>query len=514
MTDRQFSNDDLRFSNYNGLDSAITIQCWNLIKEELTPDSNLDTYNFTQRLIEPLMFMMTRGILVDHEKLQVVKGETSEKINERQLELNRLAGRELNPNSPKDVQQYFYIEKGISPYTKSVKVGGRTESRVTTDDKAMQRLARGTSTRAGLKEAKIIQELRGLHKLQGTYLEINFDSDGRFHYSANPRGTRFGRISTGKTVFGTGMNLQNLPPAFKKFLRADPGYVLIEMDKAKAEWVVVAYCSGDANMIKVIEEGLDPHIHTAHLMTGLPKEIIEEEDKRVGHTTDESEVKEARFEMEKRLGNIFSGAQFLPRTMSIRQCGKKSNHGLNYDETFRMFALINEMLEGEAKKVIELYKHVAYPGIPQWHQSIQSKLRNGRTLVNCYGRKYTFLNQWGNDLFKAAYAFLPQSTVADNVNDAIISTYYDEDPCLAPLELLGQVHDSILFQYPIAELDFLLPALAKVKHYLEPTLSYNGRDFVIDTDAKVGIYWGDMKDLPLNISRENLGRLIGELEVS
>lgn len=512
MTTRQFTTSDLNYSHYNGLDSAITLQCWN----EIEPDLGLyrSTYDFTQRLIEPLMFMMTKGIMVDHDKLKVVKEDTNVRINEKQLELNRLAGRELNPNSPKDVQAYFYIEKGVPPYTKPVKVGGRTESRVTTDDKAMQRLARGTSTRPGFKEAKLIQELRGLRKLLGTYLEINFDADGRFHYSANPRGTRFGRISTGKTVFETGMNLQNLPPAFKKFLRADPGYILVEMDKAKAEWVVVAYMSGDANMIKVIEEHLDPHIHTAHLMTGLPKEIIEMEEKEVGHTTDEGEVREGRFKIEQKFGDVFQRAKFLPRNMSIRQCGKKSNHGLNYDEGFRTFALTNEMLEGDAKKIIELYKFVAYPGIPHWHESIQSQLRKNRTLTNCYGRMYKFLDQWGPDLFKAGYAFGPQSTVADNVNDGIIKTYYDDDPCLAPLELLGQVHDSILFQFPIAQLDFLMDAVHKIKNYLEPTLSYNGRDFVIETDAKIGIYWGDMKDLPFTISREQLGRLIGELEVS
>ena len=66
--------------------------------------------------------------------------------------------------------------------------------------------------------------------------------------------------------------------------------LLIEIDKSQAEWVVVAYRSGDANMIKVIEEGLDPHIHTAYLMTTLPKELIEEEGELIGHGTDQEYI--------------------------------------------------------------------------------------------------------------------------------------------------------------------------------------------------------------------------------
>jgi len=297
-----------------------------------------------------------------------------------------------------------------------------------------------------------------------------------------------------------------------------------EIDKAKAEWVVVAYAANEANMIKVIEEGLDPHIHTAYLMTDLDKEIIKEEAKAVGHSSDPSEIGEIRNKLRRSsrvIDKAFEHCEFLPRNMSIRQAGKKSNHGLNYDETYVTFALQNEMPEAEAKKIINLYKYKAYPGIPIWHSSVQEQLRHDRTLYNCFGRKYKFLGAWDNDLFKAAYAFVPQSTVADLVNYGIADSYYDNRGSMAEIELLAQVHDSIMGQYPISQIRpqlsmrTMAKALQTVGGYMNREMKYSGRTFHIDNDLKVGFNWGELKEIDMNVSlaelSENLMGVYNEL---
>jgi len=504
---------------YNGHDC---INTWDVAMElrQLVDETYMPTYNFTEKLLEPLMFMMTRGVLVSFDKLQVVKKEVIKRAGEAQDRLNNLAGRELNVNSAKQLKQYFYIEKGIPPYTKRNSTGG---SSITCDDKALQRIGRGTAARAGLPEAKLIQEIRGLLKLHGTYLDLTLDEDKRFRCSYNPRGTRFGRLSSSKTIFGTGMNMQNLPYEFKKFLVADPGYMMWEIDKAKAEWVVVAYKSGDPNMIKVIEEGLDPHIHTAHLMTNVEKSIIELDEELIGHNTDVQIIGKIRNEMRRKSEAVdlaFENAEFIPRNMSIRQCGKKSNHGLNYDEGFRTFALQNEILETDAKKIINLYKHKAYPGIPLWHREVQRQLGEDRTLVNCFGRKYKFLGQWTDDLFKAAYAFVPQSTVADLVNQGIIDTYSDRLPYMKLLEMLGQVHDSIVGQNQMegapeqkgystyyAALD-MAKGMKRTAEYMNNKMEYSGREFYIESDLKVGAGWGDLKTVDLSANVDKLATQI------
>ena len=464
---------------YNIIDAACTLEIhdhiWPDLKQGFEP-----AYQMTVDLFPVLSFMMTRGIKVNLEALESTKQDILTTAATKQEELNQLCGRELNVNSPQQCQQYFYIELGIPPYY--------DEGSVTVNDTALQRLSRGTAKRPGLRQAKLVQDIRGLQKLHGTYLNIEFDSDGRMRCSYNPRGTKFGRLSSSKTIFGTGMNAQNLPQEFKKFLVADEGYVLWEVDKRQAEWVVVAYLTNDANMIKVVEEGKDTHVHTASLMFSADPEIIEYENKLVGYNSDPDVIRELRSVDEK----LERYADSFPRTMSARQCGKKSNHGLNYDEGYGRFALINEMEEREAKRIVTMY-HLIYPGIKVWYEFVKRQLQRERSLTNCFGRKVRFMDAWGPDLWKAAYSMLPQSTVVDSLNQGMVKIYNDEWLCQRlNMDLLAQVHDSILLQIPTwAIVDVAFPNVQQqVFEYVSPELCYNNRTFKIATDMKLGLNWG------------------------
>jgi len=65
--------------------------------------------------------MMERGIRADVDGLKLERQRMMDKANELQEELNFLAGRPRNPNSPKQLRDYFYIEKGLTPYRKGGK---------------------------------------------------------------------------------------------------------------------------------------------------------------------------------------------------------------------------------------------------------------------------------------------------------------------------------------------------------------------------------------------------------
>lgn len=501
------TEDNLQFLKYNAKDASVTKECADAFMDEVDEQGYRWTYDFTVRLFPPLTYMMTRGILVSMEALESAKKTAEEQIESTQERLNELAGEELNANSPKQLKEYFYIKKGIPPYTKATKTPSGRESRITVDDKALQRIARGTATRRGLPEAKLIQEIRGLKKLVGTYLDIEFDRDGRMRCSYNPRGTRYGRLSSSKTIFGTGTNMQNLPEEFKGFLIADPGCIFWELDKAGAEWVVVAYTSGDARMIKCCEEGLDPHVYTAQHMYEAPPDLVVAENKVIGHTTDPDIISELR---RKHFPKGFDTGRPLPRTMSMRQAGKKSNHGLNYDETFRMFALINEILESEAKDIIRFYGET-YPGVKRNHERIKEDLRRDRTLYNCFGRKVKFLERWGPDLWKSAYSMEPQSTVGDLVNLGICETYEDPHEDLSDTEVLAQVHDSCLFQNHDKDYHKLARAIIRTERHFNPTLEAHGREYKIGTDLKIGYDWKNMEEVPLS---DNVDVLAKRLEVA
>lgn len=473
---------DYKLLRYNAIDAAATIEIWNSIKSDLDTRGYYKAYDMTMSFFPALMAMQTRGICVNATAMEQTKIDITNKRLALQEELNQLCGFELNCNSPKQCAQYFYVTKGRPTYYN--KDGG-----VTTDDKALQRLARGTAKMPGLREARLVQDIRGLVKLYGTYLDIDFDADGRLRCSYNPRGTKFGRLSSSATVFGTGTNLQNLPQEFKKFLVPDPGYFLWEIDKRQAEWIVVAYLSGDANMISVIESGDDPHIHTAHLMYGIPKDVIAVDAKLLGGLMDRDEVRKRRQDNEKTMAYVST----LPAAMSARQIGKKSNHGLNYDEGFNTFALQNEIEIAESKRIVALY-HKIYPGIGHWYEATRNQLSKDRTLTNTFGRKIRFLDAWGDTMFKSAYSAIPQSSVGDCTNIGMRDIYDSDLTSLTGgtnLDILAQVHDSVLMQVPLSILsdDHFISVVKRCYGFMESEMEYNGRRFKIPTDSKVGMNW-------------------------
>lgn len=198
------------FQRYCAKDAAVALEAWDVLSTEMTDGGYWPTYYMTVEMQDALSYMAVRGLAVDHGGLEATKKQLEVSIEEKQTQLDLLTGG-LNPNSPAKCKEYFYEKLGLKPYLNHN--GG-----ITTDDKAMSRIYRKAG--AGAKEAKLIQEIRGLRKLKGTYVDVQLDKDSRLRCSWNPRGTWTGRLSSSKTILGTGMNLQNLHPEFKGFIVA------------------------------------------------------------------------------------------------------------------------------------------------------------------------------------------------------------------------------------------------------------------------------------------------------
>ena len=271
--------------------------------------------------------------------------------------------------------------------------------------------------------------------------------------------------------------------------------ILLEIDKAGAEWVIVAYLSGDERMLEIIETGKSPHTVTGSLISGCSEELVERENKIVGQNTDPDTIAELR----QQIPELLEGNYFLPRSMSIRQAGKKSNHGLNYGLGYKSFALYNEMDERDSAKIVSLYLNSVYTGIPIWWDSIQRELRESRTLYNCYNRRRKFLDAWGFELFEKAYAFKPQSTVVDMVNIGLRKSMSDESKEFEGLEILAQVHDSGLFQYPERGIEDLGVVVNRVAlDYMSSECTYRNRTFKVGSTAKIGKDWGSMMGIEIH----------------
>lgn len=221
-------DDFARRWNYSALDSAISLECWQKLEPMLDANDYRRTYEMTMRLIPSLVYMMVNGMRVDIDEMKAtrtrVEADLAVKLTQLQTAFarpiiteapktaaaKRAAVGSLNINSSQQVMGYFYKEKGLKPY---LGAGGKP----TVDDRALARIVR----RAGLPEAKLVQEYRGLAKVLSTFLDMGYGADSRMRCSYNARGTWTGRLSSSQTVFGEGGNQQNLPDEARNFLVSD-----------------------------------------------------------------------------------------------------------------------------------------------------------------------------------------------------------------------------------------------------------------------------------------------------
>jgi DNA polymerase-1 len=467
-----FGGDETAFRVYNAKDSAVCIESFIRMKPELEKQKNTGAYEVQRSLIEPLMYMQARGMKINTEGLAIASKNAEIKIATLKEELNTIVGGELNPASPKQLATYFYQTKGYKPYI--------YKGSVTTNYIAMKRLAR-----LGSKEAGLILQIRKISKLKSTYLDIAVSEDGRLRSAMNPAGTRSGRLSSSEDIFGMGGNVQNLPMAFRKYIVADDDYVIYSADISQGENRIVAHIAPEPVQIQAFADKKDMHRLTASLVFGIPFEEVSDD---AGSSP---------------LGN---GEQ------SERYWGKKLNHSLNYGMGYRKFALDYELPEAEAKLLVERW-HQVYPGIRQYQDWIRLQLSKNRTLTNPYGRSRLFLDRWGDDLFKAGYDYIPQSTIAYKINEQGM-LYIWRTPCMKPVDLLNQVHDSLVFQLPLS-----LPTtqhaqiLMDIIRSLETPIEWKGSDIRLPVDVKVGYNLFDKDMKGVKVHGQTVEELSKELEV-
>lgn len=494
---------------YNAKDSAVDFEIDISLDEELEKN-NKEMWLYSQKLIEPLLYMMCRGIKINEKKLFEHKEEAKKTLKSLQEKLNALTGSPLNVGSAKQCIEFFYEKRGfkkISKVVKDSKTGERKET-ISCDNKSMTKIARLYDS----EEARLVKKIRGAKKLISTYLELPFDEDGRLRGSFK-QSTKFGRLASTKTPFKTGMNQQNLPKVFMEFLEADEDHFCFELDKKQAEWVASAYYFNDANMIKAVEEEVDIHVRTAKLMFSAPESLIEKEDKILGSCTEPTEIE---YKRNTHCPEVFN-YPILPN-MSMRQAGKKCNHSFNYGLGANGFANNYDMSLSTAKACYALY-HKSYPGIKHGHERIRNKIIVDRTLVNGFGWKRRFLGRLDDDTFRQAYAFYGQSTVGRNLNEGIITTYNDQyDPerksSMYDVDIFTQVHDSLKGQYPDSESRFrdFAKALKRMQENLDIPLKANGKEYIIKTDAKVGYNLKNLETIPLYGTVEEIVEKLKEIK--
>jgi DNA polymerase-1 len=136
----------------------------------------------------------------------------------------------------------------------------------------------------------------------------------------------------------------------------------------------------------------------------------------------------------------------------------------------------------------------AFPEIPKWHTDIKIKLVTTRQITTPLGRRCFFPGRpTDNDTIKSAIAYGPQSTIGDILNLGFYRVWklFDswQNP-KNPIQILTQVHDSILIQYDPKDEALLVPL---VRDALQVPITINNQLCKIGVDVQVGWNWGKYK---------------------
>jgi uracil-DNA glycosylase family 4 len=448
-----------QYWTYNAKDAAYLLPITDALIKEVEEFNSTETMNYMMDLHKPLMEMEFNGILTNKAGIIKTCKEYEEEISVMQKELNTLVGKEINPNSSKQMIAYFYGICMIKPYV------NRKTGNATCNTVALHRIAKKGVK--GSKEAKLIIKIRKYQKLLSTYFTVPVDADNRLRCSHKITGTVSGRIATERTFFGTGSNLQNIPYLFKQHLIADTDWILCECDLAKAEAHVVAFLTQDANMIEAFESDIDVHSFNASKIFNVSIEEVLEEAK----------------------------TKKVDQKSTMRYMGKRVVHASNYGMGPQTFSdnLSTEdifLSQSECKKLLDSYQD-RFPGLKRWHKLIEEEVQQSRVLYNLFGSARKFLGIMNAALFRNAYSYKPQSTVAELLNRGLVKC--TNDPRLGKdgfdIRMLTTVHDSFLFQFHKSKIPNLLQILLIIKDHITHTFTHKGRSFTIGLDAKIGRQW-------------------------
>lgn len=251
---KMFEVDVDQAAEYASEDADLTWQLAEIITKQLKQENLFDLYwNLERPLIEVLADMEYQGIRVDTNELRRQSEQLSLRLAELMEQIHSIAGHEFNIDSPKQLATVLFDECNLPPLK-------RTKTGPSTSQDVLEKLA----ALHPLPE-KIIEH-RHLSKLKGTYLDalpsLVHPETGNIHASFNQVVAATGRLSSSDP------NLQNIPirtaegrQIRRAFIPSQPGWKLLSADYSQIELRLLAHFSGDDELRKAFQEGID--IHTA-----------------------------------------------------------------------------------------------------------------------------------------------------------------------------------------------------------------------------------------------------------
>lgn len=477
-------HDFSRMLFYNAKDCIATWQVW---KAQQQDAEDLKVKHFYFNYVQPLFFHYKKlddtGIRVDELVRQELEEKYSKIYFEHTTKLKLVYGKELNVNSPKQVAEFIY---DFLQCPKHYHTNPKGEQVLSTAEEVIEEIYLNEISdeprKILLREVLMLRKIdKVLQFVQTPYSMF----DGRMRTTSKLQGTENGRTSMGEAIGWyyslekgkpkrgkIGTSFQTIPKHGFKFegeryghdirrmFIPSKGKIFIDADGSNAEGHVVCVLAEDWETLNYMKAGNDLHKLTASWILMKPVELIKK-------PSDERDLgKTARH-----AGNLGQGSGGL----SIL---------IHKPRTF--CKIVMERFHAKAPKVQEVF-----------HWSVKNELRNRRLLINPYERRRDFFDKITDHTDKAAFSFLPQSTVGDHYKLASLriakkAPYSDQ---------LFEAHDGLMWEIAIDKKEDFIPIIhtemTEPINFKKCTLS---RDYDLVIPIEIGCSepngnWKEMKDI-------------------
>lgn len=458
---------------YNGLDACVTYELYTVYKKRIIENGRLGFYErHYVDMFQPLLRIMRNGIPVVAGAREAAFQMHREARTELRVELNALAGFDLyGPKGslvPQRLQKFLY--EGMK-LPKQFKRGKAAQTRkdgklsLTTDEIALRRLQLRYPLRTG-NVIRLILEDRRHARLMDFLKAQAVDGDKRFRASYRFT-TETGRLSSGKNPRNTGGNLQNIDREVRYLYRPLPGHIMLECDLSQAEDRVVKMLTRSPQLIALARKmpwEFDVHTYNASRIFQIKLAAVTGDQRYLGK-------------------RVVHASNYGMGAMNLSEQLLKDDYIRTVEECQEM---IDDYFAGDGSAILD------------WHRDVRKLIMREGVLVNTWGRQLDLSPYQLNDaLYRRCYAFVPQSEVADLLNQwGLIPLHaWIEGHTHAPGVLHAQVHDSVVLSLrPSVVYD----AMQLLHTHLNRPRLYYGEEMLIPPTYKLGARWGDKgkKDEP------------------
>lgn len=455
---------------YNGLDTMVTLEVFHKTKSYLNNMTG-NTYNFSRELQGPVLEMTMRGVLIDkhrrEEVLALYKKQMALVAEQLDLIIKEGIGLpSLNWRSTKDLKELMYGVLGLTPVRKRNAQGIFVP---TVNREALEKLSGYFIAEPICLRLLLLRDLEKKRQ----FLETQLDNDGRIRTNFNIAGTNTGRLASAMSDYGTGGNLQNVDRELRSVFIADPGMKFCNLDLEQADarnygaicWNNFVDDGGERFAGAYLDACESGDLHTRVCRMAW---------KNLDWGDDPSGYRQV-------------ADRIAYRSFSYRDLAKKLGHGTNFygqPPTMAKHTKVERSLIEDFQR--EYFR--GFPVIQEYFKFVRRSLADDGFLVTLFGRRRGFFGRPNDDAtLREAIAYDPQSSTADEIDTGLIRLFQSNR-----VQLLIQVHDSILFQFPEEQENEIVPwalELLKVKLALA-----KGREFYVPTEAKVGWNWGDFSN--------------------